>query len=76
MSAEQVTYNVVRFACRCGRFLAESAIRYETHRDDSRFYGIRDDVEWTCGRCGVVKGEEWEPQVVITGTRPLPANST
>ena len=58
----------MRFACRCGRFLAESAIRYQAFRDDSRYYGIRDEVEWTCSRCGVVKGEEWEPQLVSTTT--------
>jgi hypothetical protein len=70
-----VTYNVTRFACHCGRFLAESAIRHTDHRDDSRYYGIRSEVEWDCGRCGTVKGEEWEPHIVVTATRPIPPGS-
>lgn len=64
MSEAVVAYTESRFACRCGRFLAESAIHYTTFRDDSRYYGIRDEVEWDCSRCGTVKGEEWEPQIV------------
>ena len=70
--AEILTYNETRFACHCGRFLANSAIRCTDLRDDSRYYGIRTEVEWDCGRCGTIKGEEWEPQIVVTATRPLP----
>ena len=62
----------MRFACRCGRFLAESAIRCADHRDDSRYYGIRSEVEWDCSRCGTVRGEEWEPQIVVTATHVMP----
>ena len=58
------TYLDTRFACRCGRFLSESVIRHKDIRDDSRFYGVRSEVEWDCSRCGTVKGEEWEPQIV------------
>lgn len=68
-----VTYNETRFACHCGRFLSESAIRCTDHRDDSRYYGVRTEVEWTCTRCGIVKGEEWEPQIVLTATRTIEA---
>ena len=64
-------YNDVRFACHCGRFLAEAAIRYADHRDDSRYYGVRTEVEWDCSRCGTVKGEEWEPQIIVVATRQL-----
>lgn len=70
------TYNVTRFACHCGRFLPESAIRCTDHRDDSRYYGIRTEVEWDCGRCGTVKGEEWEPQIVVTTPRVIPPGSS
>ena len=73
--SEGLTYNEVRFSCRCGRFLAESAIRHTDHPDDSRHYGVRTDVEWDCSRCGVVRGEEWEPQIVITATRSLGAST-
>lgn len=65
------TYNVTRFACHCGRFLAESAIRHTDHRDDSRYYGIRTEVEWDCTRCGTVKGEEWEPALVCLGEHTI-----
>lgn len=61
----------VRFACHCGRFLAESAIRSTDFRDDSRYYGIRSEVEWDCSRCGTVKGEEWEPSIVMVAA-PAP----
>jgi hypothetical protein len=63
------TYSDVRFACHCGRFLGRDSIRETNHRDDSRYYGVRTEVEWTCTRCGVVKGEEWEPQIVTVATR-------
>ena len=66
-----LTYTETRFACHCGRFLAQSAIRETNHHDDSRYYGIRTEVEWDCSRCGMVKGEEWEPQIVATATRVL-----
>lgn len=63
-----------RFACRCGRFLSESAIRSQDFRDDSDFYGIRTEVEWDCSRCGTVKGEgAWEPPLVIFPTRATPS---
>lgn len=71
MSGDVITYNDIRFACRCGRFLANASIRSTTHLDPSRYYGVRDDVEWDCGRCGTVKGEEWEPQIVVVATREL-----
>ena len=67
----EVTVNVTRFACRCGRFLRESAIRCTDHRDDSRYYGIRTEVEWDCTRCGTVQGEEWEPTLVCVGTQTI-----
>jgi hypothetical protein len=73
--SEPLTYNETRFACHCGRFLADSAIRSTPLRDDSRHYGIRDEIEWDCSRCGVVKGEEWEPQIVVTATRTLTAEA-
>lgn len=66
-----LTYTETRFACHCGRFLAQSAIRETNHHDDSRYYGIRTEVEWDCSRCGTVKGEEWEPRIVATATRHL-----
>lgn len=74
--AHPPTYSETRFACRCGRFLAPSAIRNTDHRDDSRYYGIRTEVEWDCSRCGIVKGDEWEPQIVATKTRVLPTGGT
>lgn len=66
LDAAAASQQETRFACRCGRFLADSAIRSADRRDDSRYYGIRTEVEWDCGRCGTVKGEEWEPQIVVT----------
>jgi hypothetical protein len=68
---EVLTYNETRFACECGRFLAESVIRYTDHLDDSAYYGIRTEVEWDCSRCGTVKGKAWEPRIVVIATRPL-----
>jgi len=76
MITEPITYNESRLACRCGRFLSESAIRCTDHRDDSRYRGIRSEVEWDCGRCGTVQGEEWEPQIVVTATRVIPPGET
>ncbi|MBO9522343.1 MAG: hypothetical protein J7518_12470 [Nocardioidaceae bacterium] len=73
MSTDTLTYNETRFACRCGRFLAESAIRYTDHFDPSRYYGIRSEVEWDCSRCGTVVGDEWEPSIVVIGERRLAA---
>lgn len=68
--------NQSRFACTCGRFIPESAIRYTDHRDDSTFYGIRSEVEWDCSRCGTVKGEgAWEPPLVTFPTRVTPPGS-
>ena len=69
------TYFETRWACRCGRFLAESAIRHTDHRDDSRYYGVRSEVEWDCSRCGTVKGEEWEPQIVTLRAHRFPPES-
>ena len=69
---EPMTYSETRFACTCGRFLSESAIRSEDFRDDSAYYGVRTEVEWDCSRCGTVKGEgSWEPPLVVVGTRAL-----
>jgi hypothetical protein len=63
------TYFETRWACRCGRFLPETAIRCTDHRDDSRYYGIRTEVEWDCSRCGTVKGDEWEPNLTYVAER-------
>ena len=72
MSEDALTYSETRFACRCGRFLSESAIRCEDYRDDSSFYGVSTHVEWDCSRCGTVKGEgAWEPQIVVLRESPL-----
>lgn len=65
--------NQSRFACTCGRFIAEAAIRYEDFRDDSTYFGIRTEVKWDCSRCGTVKGDgSWEPPLVTFPTRPTP----
>lgn len=67
-----VTFNEVRFACTCGRFVAESSIRYEDYRDDGAYYGVGTRVEWDCSRCGTVHGEgSWEPPLVVVATRIL-----
>lgn len=74
---KEATYNETRFACTCGRFLAQSAIREQDRRDDSAYYGIRTEVEWDCSRCGTVKGEgSWEPPLVVVATRTIPSEAT
>ncbi|HEY9411142.1 MAG TPA: hypothetical protein VIP77_16300 [Jiangellaceae bacterium] len=69
---EEATYNDVRFACVCGRFLAESAIRCTDRRDPSTYYGVSTDTEWDCTRCGTVT-DQIMPQIVVIGTHPLRA---
>lgn len=75
MSAHEVegdaaSYNDVRLACTCGRFLAESAIRCTDKRDPSAYYGVGTDVEWDCSCCGAVT-DHYMPQIVVVATRPI-----
>lgn len=43
---------VLRWACTCGRFVAESAITERTYRDPGAYYGVTSEVAYTCTRCG------------------------
>ena len=65
-----MTYNDVRFACVCGRFLAESAIRETDRRDPSAYYGVSTDTEWDCTRCGTVT-DQIMPQIVVVATHTI-----
>lgn len=50
-----------RWSCpKCGRFIAESAIRSEDHRDDSTYYGISTEYAAKCAKCGDVD-PHWAP---------------
>ena len=69
---EDLTYNDVRFACVCGRFLAESAIRCTDRFDPTAYYGVATDVEWDCTRCGTVT-DQIMPQIVVVGTHTFKA---
>lgn len=64
-------YCDVRFACTCGRFLAESAIRETDRRDPSAYYGVSTDTEWDCSRCGTVT-DQYMPRIVTVAVRPIP----
>lgn len=69
------TFNDTRFACTCGRFISQSAIREEDYLDPTAYYGVGTRVEWDCSRCGTVKGEgSWEPPLVVVATRTLVAD--
>ena len=64
--------NNVRWQCRCGRFLAESAVQSEDRRDDSAYYGFTSRIWATCARCGEVE----DPQLVVVGQFPMIAQET
>lgn len=63
------TYPVLRWQCRCGRFVAESAITETNHRDDSYYYGVRTETQYSCSRCGLVDDS---PRLIEVGHRPMP----
>ncbi|MGH3996613.1 MAG: hypothetical protein ACRDTJ_04035 [Pseudonocardiaceae bacterium] len=65
-----MTHNDVRFACVCGRFLAESDIRETDRRDPSAYYGVSTDTEWDCTRCGTVT-DQIMPQIVTVATHTI-----
>ena len=65
------TTPVLRWACTCGRFIAQSSIDETDHRDDTTYYGIRTDTRYSCSRCGTVEGE---PRLVEVGTMIIPAD--
>lgn len=68
--ADSYTIPDLRWACNsCGRFLRQTAIRYEDFRDNGYYYGIRTEVEYDCTRCGLVKG--LEPHLIEVGTLHL-----
>lgn len=64
------TIPVHRWACHCGRFIAEASIETVDHRDDSSYYGIRTDWSYTCSRCGTVTDDE--PILVAVGSMIVP----
>lgn len=43
---------IMRWACTCGRFIAEAAITERTYRDPGAYYGIGTEVSYACSRCG------------------------
>lgn len=47
---------VLRWACTCGRFVAESAITERTYRDPGAHYGVSTDAGYACTRCGPKDG--------------------
>lgn len=67
------TWCDVRFACTCGRFLAQSAIREADRPDPSAYYGVSTDTEWDCSRCGTVT-DQYMPQIVTVAVRPIPSS--
>jgi hypothetical protein len=50
------TYFDVRWQCRCGRFVKESAIESTDHFDPTAYFGITTISSYECGRCGSVAG--------------------
>ncbi len=49
-------YFEVRWACpRCGRFIAESAVRSWDVIDPGEYYGVRGVIVTDCGRCGEIE---------------------
>lgn len=69
------TYNDVRLACTCGRFLSQAAIRETDRFDPSAYYGVSTDTEWDCTRCGTVTDQDM-PQIVVVGTYIIPPAMT
>lgn len=61
---EVAPLNDVRWQCRCGRFIAESAIREENYRDPDAYYGVSTKSSYTCPRCGEV---DRLPRLTVVG---------
>ena len=61
-------YPVLRWACDCGRFVAEATIKSTDYRDDNYYYGIRTESTFVCSRCGVKDGI---PRLVQVGAAAL-----
>jgi hypothetical protein len=61
-------YPVLRWACDCGRFVAEASIKSTDYRDDNYYFGIRTESEFHCSRCGLKQGI---PRLIEVGAAPL-----
>lgn len=57
MSVDELPYYCdVRWACpRCGRFIAESAVRSWDVLDPGAYYGVRGVIVADCGGCGEIE---------------------
>lgn len=64
------TVPVLRWACTCGRFIAEDSIQSRDRLDPGSYYGVSTDTSYTCSRCGVVDAE---PHLIQIGTAVAPA---
>lgn len=61
-----------RWACDCGRFIAEASIAERDYRDLGAYYGVATATSYDCSRCGVV---ERMPRLIEVGERELKAVS-
>lgn len=53
-----------RWACDCGRFIAEASIAERNYRDPGAYYGVATATSYDCSRCGVV---ERMPRLIEVG---------
>lgn len=69
LSIEDRTYHDVRWQCRCGRFIAESAIHSYDEIDPHTYYGVATRSQFTCHHCGVLEGL---PRCITVKSHVLP----
>jgi hypothetical protein len=62
--ADPALLPVLRWACDCGRFVAESSIVCHDYIDPGAYYGVSAACSFTCSRCGRV---EHMPRLVEIG---------
>lgn len=58
------TMPVLRWACDCGRFVAESSVTSVDRHDPGAYYGVSSETSYACSRCGHV---ERMPRLVEVG---------